>query len=166
MNDKDVILDIRYLGNSSKEYLQLSPFFIFNEVIEFQNYKFRCVYIFLESLKIEDEDKRQDFLNNYLDIEKIKELFKLKNNKINYSKSFVKKDVNEIYFNNVQIKPMSSEFVMMIKNLFIVISATNISFKYSLMSIKNLQVSMLELDEVSSLKYLTSNDYVNILKSL
>lgn len=157
-------MDIRYLVDPSKEYFQLSPFFIFSEDIEFQNHKFKCLYIFLESLKIEDIEKRQEFLEYYLDISKIKELFKLKNGKLNYSKQFNKKDVEEITFNNVKLKPMSPEFCMMFRNLFLVICAKNLSFKYSYLSLKCKDIEFSELDELTSLKYLDSKSYSTLLK--
>ncbi len=161
-----MIEDIRYINDVSAEFIQLSPFFIFGEVIEFQNCKFRCVYIFLEALKIDDEDKRQKFLEHYLDIENIKELFKIKKGKLNYNKMFNKEEIGEINFNRVSIKPKSLEFTNLLKNLILIVGANNLSFKYALFSVKNLTFTFNELDEFTTLKYLTAKDYATILKNM
>ena len=159
-------LNINYLQNHSEDFVQLSPFFIFDDVFEFQGYKFRNVYIFFEALKISELDKRQEFLDFYLNKENIQKLFVIKNNKLSYTTKFNKKQIDSLIFNNTEILVPSLEMKNIFHNLYSVIALKNSAFKYALLTTKSLDISFPELDENTSLLYISSSLLVSILKTI
>lgn len=159
-------VNINYLKDHSIEFSQLSPFFIFSDVFEFQGYKFKNVYTFLEALKISDLDKRKEFLDYYLDTKNLHKLFILKNDKLSYTTKFNKQSIDSINFNNSEISVNSLELKTLLQNLFISIASKNAAFKYSILSTKSKDISIDELDTHTLLGYVSSDYLVSLLKSI
>jgi len=159
---------INYIQNQSVENIQISPFFIFQDLIEFQNYKFRSIYVFLEALKISDEKKRQDLLKTYQEVEAIKELYRIQDDskQLNYSKAFNKKSISKIIFNNEELEVESLEFEIFLNNVFKIVAANSLAFKYSLLNSKKDINEFPELDQYTSLGYLNSDRYWKILRNV
>lgn len=159
-------MELNYLENHSSEYIQLSPFFIFDSDIEFQNYSFKSVYVFLESLKISDEKKRVDMLKYFSNISNIRKLYSLTNGKLSYTKHFNRMKAESISFNNTDIPIPSIEFNTFIQNLFLSIATSNGAYKYALMSIKSQDLCVPELDGKTSLEILSASEYCRLIKNV
>ena len=93
-------------------------------------------------------------------------MYKIKSNeKLKYTSKFNKKEIDSIFFNNQKIDIKSIELKIMLKNLIISICAYDIGFKYALLSKRYSNLEFSELDSYTNLKYLTSEEYFQILVS-
>ena len=154
-------LDIKYISSQSKELIQLSPFFIFSDPIEFQGYSFRCLYLFMESLKIEQEKKRKSFLEHFSSVENIRAFYSSKE----YDLKFNKSKVESILINNTKVDLTSPQFKNMMLNLIRTISGQNIAYKYSLLSSKKLNLEFSELNSIAKNFLITSKEFSSLIKS-
>ena len=155
------IVDISYIKTQSPEFLQLSPFCIFSDPIEFQGYSFKSLYILLEAFKIDQETKRKSVLEHFSSIENIKSFY----SSFEYDSKFNKSKVESILINNTKVVLTSPQFKNMMLNLIRTISGQNIAYKYSLLSSKKLNLEFSELDSIPKNFIITSKDFSSLIKS-
>lgn len=146
-----------------KENESLSPMYIFGTTIEFNGYKFISPYIFFQALKIPEEENRQEFLNYYLEIKNLKELYTLKKSKFSYTKKFNKEPITQIVINGESVDATSTQIDIYLKNMYTILAAVSPLFKYSYSVSKR---NNMEFDDFqfSNIDYITGDRLNKILK--